>query len=207
MFSNYIRQTVIDHIFRNQAFTPASTIYVALLTTMPTAADGTGLVEVSGGSYAREALPLSAAASDGSTSSSSNVTFPQATANWGTILGFAVYDAASGGNYMGSHRFEQQIPAASLEAVTLARGIASFANANVSSVVVKDSTEATTYTENTDYWIQYESGVIARNPAGSITASQVLHVQYNYPASQVINSGNRLQINSGDIGLVWKSYL
>ncbi len=89
-------------------FTAAPTAYVALCTTAPTAIDGTGLVEVSGGSYARQALGSKGATStsgSGTTavrqaSASATITFPTATANWGTIVGVALYDASSAGNLL-----------------------------------------------------------------------------------------------------------
>ena len=88
---------------------PANT-YVALLTTAPTARDGTGAVEVSGGSYARQAVASSgwsviSTSGSGATSleqisNSGAVTFPTATGNWGTIVGAALYDASSAGNLL-----------------------------------------------------------------------------------------------------------
>lgn len=82
---------------------PANT-YVALFTTAPTNA-GTGGTEVSGGAYVRQTVTSSgwAAASGASptqTSNSSIITFPTATANWGTVTAFALYDAATGGNLL-----------------------------------------------------------------------------------------------------------
>jgi hypothetical protein len=96
-FSNYLEDKIIDHMLRNQAFTPPSTLYLALYTDDPTDAD-TG-TEVSGGSYARQAVTLSAA-SGGASSNSADITFPQATANWGTITHVGIRDAATGGNLL-----------------------------------------------------------------------------------------------------------
>jgi hypothetical protein len=96
-FSDYMENKIIDHILRNQAYTPPSTVYVALFTTA-TADDGSG-TEVSGGSYARQAVTLSAA-SGGASSNSADITFPQATADWGTITHLALMDAETGGNML-----------------------------------------------------------------------------------------------------------
>jgi hypothetical protein len=96
-FSNYLEDKIIDHMLRNQAFTPPSTLYLALYTDDPTDAD-TG-TEVSGGSYARQAVTLSAA-SGGASSNSADITFPQATADWGTITHVGIRDAATGGNLL-----------------------------------------------------------------------------------------------------------
>jgi len=96
-FSDYMENKVIDHMLRNQAFTPPSTLYMALYTVTPS--DAGGGTEVSGGSYARQTVTLSAA-SAGATSNSADITFPQATADWGTIVAVGIMDAASGGNLL-----------------------------------------------------------------------------------------------------------
>ncbi len=63
--------------------------------------DGTGFTEVSGGSYARvntSGLWNAAGGSAPSTkSNSSAITFPAATASWGTVLGFFLSDSVSAG--------------------------------------------------------------------------------------------------------------
>jgi hypothetical protein len=96
-FSDYLEDKIIDHMLRNQAFTPPTTVYVALFTTA-TADDGSG-TEVSGGAYVRQAVTL-AAASGGASSNSAAVTFPQATADWGTITHLALMDAESAGHML-----------------------------------------------------------------------------------------------------------
>ena len=96
-FTNYLEDKIIDHMLRNQAYTPPSTVYLALFTAAPS--DAGGGTEVSGGSYARQAVTLSAA-SGGASSNSADITFPQATADWGTVTHCALMDAASGGNML-----------------------------------------------------------------------------------------------------------
>jgi hypothetical protein len=96
-FSDYLEDKIIDHILRAQAFTPPATIYVGLFTAAPS--DAGGGTEVSGGSYARQSVALSAA-SGGASSNSADITFPQATADWGTIGWLALFDAVSAGNML-----------------------------------------------------------------------------------------------------------
>jgi hypothetical protein len=96
-FTDFIENKIIDHMLRNQSYTPPSTVYLALFTT-PTS-DAGGGTEVSGGSYARQAVILSAA-SGGASENSSDITFPQATADWGTITHVALMDALTGGNML-----------------------------------------------------------------------------------------------------------
>lgn len=101
--SDYLESAIINHLFRGSAFSAPTTLYVALYTTDPT--DAGGGVEVSGGSYARVAVTCnttnwSAPGTSGTTSNSNAITFPAATANWGTIGAMAFFDAASGGNML-----------------------------------------------------------------------------------------------------------
>jgi len=98
-FSTYLENKIIDHMLRNQSFTPPTTVYVALFTADNGLEGGTITGEVSGGAYARQAVTLSAA-SDGESSNSADIEFPTATADWGTITHVALMDAASGGNVL-----------------------------------------------------------------------------------------------------------
>jgi hypothetical protein len=108
LVSQYVRDKIVGWLF-GSAFGAAPTAYVALCTTAPTAIDGTGLVEVSGGSYARQAVGGSGALSTSGSgtsalrqaSASGTITFPVATLNWGTIVGVAFYDALTNGNFLG----------------------------------------------------------------------------------------------------------
>lgn len=109
--SDYLENKFIDWLLRGQTFTPPATVYIALYTANPS--DTGGGTEVSGGSYARVAVTSSLAnwagtqgagttvassGTGGQTSNNNVITFPAPTANWGTVTGMAIYDAASGGN-------------------------------------------------------------------------------------------------------------
>ena len=60
---------------------------------------------------------------------------------------------------------------------------------NITSIVVKDATEVTTYVEDTDYkWISKDRGIIEILAAGSIDDGDVLHITI----TPVALSGNRL---------------
>lgn len=84
-------------------FAPA-TWYLGLSTTLPSD-DGSNFTEPTGGSYARVALTNNstnfpaAANSNGVTSKSNGAkfTFPNPTGNWGNIVAFGFFLAASGG--------------------------------------------------------------------------------------------------------------
>ena len=95
--SNYLENALINATLRNTTYTSPATVYAALFTSDPTDA-GSGS-EVSGGSYSREAIAFGSP-SDGVSTNSSAVEFDQATANWGTITHFAIFDASSSGNML-----------------------------------------------------------------------------------------------------------
>jgi len=96
-FSNFLELEVLDHVFRNSAYTAPSTIYVALFTSAPN--DAGGGTEVSGNGYARQSMAFSAASS-GSISNSGSVEFPTATGSQGTITHVGLFDASSSGNLL-----------------------------------------------------------------------------------------------------------
>ena len=93
--SNYFENVIIN-LMRSTNFTGVAA-YVALYTTDPTDAD-TG-TEVSGGGYARQLAGLSAP-SDGVSSNASDIIFPTATADWGTVTHLGLRDAATLGNLL-----------------------------------------------------------------------------------------------------------
>lgn len=95
--SNFLLHELLDHALRNSDYVEPTTVYVALFTALPT--DSGGGTEVSGGSYARQSITFGAAASR-EVVSNATVTFPAATADWGTILGWALFDASSAGNML-----------------------------------------------------------------------------------------------------------
>lgn len=105
--SNYLENGLLNHVFRGVAFpTLGASVYLALFTTLP-GEDGSGGVEVSGGSYARQAVTRAtgqfkdpATGTQGLTENINTITFPTATADWGTVVGAAWMDAPSAGNML-----------------------------------------------------------------------------------------------------------
>ena len=95
--SDYLEDKLLDHVLRGTSYTSPTTVYVGLYTSDP--ADDNSGTEVSGGSYARQSLSVTTA-SAGIVTSSADVTFPQATANWGTISHIGILDALTSGNLL-----------------------------------------------------------------------------------------------------------
>jgi hypothetical protein len=96
-FSDYLEDELLDHVLSNAAFTSPTTVYCALYTAAPS--DAGGGTEVTGGSYAREAISFGAASS-GSASNDTAVTFTTATASWGTVTHVGIFDASTAGNLL-----------------------------------------------------------------------------------------------------------
>lgn len=97
-FSDYLARKCLEHTFKIAAFTQASNLYVALSFVDPLP-DGSGLVEPSGGGYAR-VIHNAWAYANRQASNAGSVQLPTATADWGTqnLTYFAVFDALIGGN-------------------------------------------------------------------------------------------------------------
>ena len=102
--SYYWAKKIADHVLGSQTLTVPATVYLALYTVAPTA-NGGG-TEVSGGSYARVAVTNNNTNWPDCTLGVSEKTlglaqaFAEATANWGTIVAFGLFDAASAGNLL-----------------------------------------------------------------------------------------------------------
>jgi hypothetical protein len=97
--SDYLENKVLDHRLGKTAYT-MPTVYVGLYTAAPS--DAGGGTEVTGGSYVRKSTAGADwnAAASGSSSNANAVTFVTATASWGTVTHFALFDASSAGNML-----------------------------------------------------------------------------------------------------------
>ena len=93
--SNYLENALVNATLRATTFTSPATVYVGLYTADPTDA-GTG-TEVSGGSYARQSVTFGAP-SNGVSTNSAAVEFPQCTSTWGTVSHIGILDASTSGN-------------------------------------------------------------------------------------------------------------
>jgi len=94
-FTDYLENAIIETMRATNI--TAAAVYVALFTTATD--DAGGGTEVTGGSYARQLAGLSVAAG-GASSNAADITFPTATADWGTVTHVALYDAVTVGNML-----------------------------------------------------------------------------------------------------------
>jgi hypothetical protein len=119
--SNYLENEVLDHVLGEGArdYTPSTTLHIALFSgtasdvlaaleagTNATTAGNWGYYEINTGAYARTAVNF-AAASGGSATTSADVTFPAATADYNntatsgaTVTCIAVVDADTSGQVL-----------------------------------------------------------------------------------------------------------
>jgi hypothetical protein len=95
--SNYLETALINGTLRNTTYTAPTTVYLALYTSDPTDAD-TG-TEVSGTSYARQSITFGSP-SNGASTNSAAIEFPQAGGSWGTVTHVGIRDASTAGNLL-----------------------------------------------------------------------------------------------------------
>ena len=95
--SNYLENALINATLRNTSYTSPAAVYVGLYTSDPTDAN-TG-TEVSGGSYTRTAVTMGSP-TDGVSTNTAAVEFPQASGTWGTVGWIGILDATSSGNLL-----------------------------------------------------------------------------------------------------------
>lgn len=116
--TDYLANKVRDHVLRNTSFTSPTTVYLALFTT-PIEEDGTG-TEVTGGSYARQAIAFDAGTLAGEAVQAAAETFtgmPSA-----TVHSVAVFDAVTAGNMLIFGALPRQRTVSSGDAFTLDAG-------------------------------------------------------------------------------------
>jgi hypothetical protein len=109
--SDYLENKIIDHVFRNRAYSVPTAINVDLFTAAPGETGGGTLV--SGGSYAAVTVgpsdsawkstqgtttAVASSGTGGQTMNGSAITYPTPTANWGSITHMALKDQS--GNYL-----------------------------------------------------------------------------------------------------------
>lgn len=105
--ATFLSNEILDHVLGNATvgnpYAPPGTVYIALGTAVAGTDQDAGFgSEVTGGAYARVGVANDAtnwpAAAAEAKSNGTVITFPQATAAWGTVTQFAIMDAATAGN-------------------------------------------------------------------------------------------------------------
>ncbi|MFA5453453.1 MAG: hypothetical protein WC248_07760 [Candidatus Methanomethylophilaceae archaeon] len=97
--SDYALAAILKHLHGETSYTAPTDTYLAVFVGNPLS---TG-TEVSGGSYARQAVTWNGVASGTQLFTDENegeIAFPEATADWGIVTHFATYDALTVGNML-----------------------------------------------------------------------------------------------------------
>ena len=98
--TNTLETAVINHILRQSPYTPATTTYAGIISTLSD--DGTTFTEFTAADYARQ--PISSiefdAASSGATSNNVDIAWPAAAVDWGSARYIGIFDAASAGGLL-----------------------------------------------------------------------------------------------------------
>ncbi len=118
--SHYLADKQLNAAYRNVAFTPPTTVYVALNTSDPTRAGNDTEVTLGNG-YARLALVMDAA-SLGASANSAILSWTAAGAAFGTITHISVWDASTVGNMLSSSPVDTPETVADLNIYEIAIG-------------------------------------------------------------------------------------
>jgi hypothetical protein len=94
--SDFTENLALTWLLTSSSATRPSAWYLGLFTSATS--DAGGGTEVSGGSYARQSVAFTVSTS--TASNSATITFPTASASWGTITHVAVFDASTSGNML-----------------------------------------------------------------------------------------------------------
>lgn len=103
-FTNYTENQIANHIFGSASFPKPTLLYIALFSAVADGEAGT-VTEISGNGYARAACAPGSnwtqpVGGNGTVANSVVISFPAATADWGSITAWGIYDAATAGNFL-----------------------------------------------------------------------------------------------------------
>ena len=100
--SDFLEDTLLEMVLNSVAYTEPAAVYIGLFTADPGDPGGGTEVSVGGTAYARQAMTQGWTVAGTATraGNSAAVTFPVATASWGTVTHMAIFDNVSGGNML-----------------------------------------------------------------------------------------------------------
>ena len=87
---------LLKYLLTTDSVTRPTNWYVGLYASGNQPSDSSAGTELSGNAYARQSVTFSVSGNSGT--NSGTITFPTATASWGTITFAGIFDASSGGN-------------------------------------------------------------------------------------------------------------
>ena len=183
--SDTLENAFLDHVTGNAAYSAPSAVYLGLTTSSGGVADsGTG-TEVAGNGYQRQEITFGASTAS-SVASNAAVTFPRSTAGQGTVYGWGIFSAQSGGDllYHGSFSSSRVVlvdesfyVAGGAISLTLGGALQGYAFQNWSNLTLRnvawaqptalylalDRSASTTATFDEPIWHDHASGTISGN--------------------------------------------
>ena len=184
--SDFLELELLDHVLKTEAYAVPTNIYVALSTADPLD-DESGIAEPVGGSYARVVMNAWDAAASRATENTDQITFAQATGNWGTITHWAIYDAITGGNFLAHGDFTTSkaaptgtnlyVAAGDIDVVFSAGGICD----NLANKLLDHVFKTTAYTPETNLYVALfttsptDTGVAGTEVTGGAYAREIMN--------------------------------
>jgi len=104
--SDYAEGKALDHILGTGAWTMPTGVVLGLFVSDP--GEAAGGTEVTGGTYSRTAITFNAAS--GGSATNILVTFPTATADWGTVSHWVIFDGSANRLAHGSFDTPKSVP-------------------------------------------------------------------------------------------------
>ena len=101
--SDFMELELIDHVLKVGSYAQPTNLFLALVTTLATDASIGGTLVEPASNYARVAAETWTAAASRATDNNGAITFVEATGSWGTIVGWAIVDSASGAGNVIAH--------------------------------------------------------------------------------------------------------
>ena len=125
--SDYLANELLDHVFKNDVFTPPANYYQALAVGAIVDADtGSTITEPSGSYERKEYTGGFATAIGGLSDNSTNFNFVTSTTAWGTILAFPLCDAVTAGNLLFTGAFNTAFVIEEGKIPNIAKGILNY---------------------------------------------------------------------------------
>ena len=194
---NYLEGKLVDHVLRNTAYTPPSTVYVALLSADP-GESGSTVNEISGASYARQSAAFDAP-SGGVSQNTYDIEFPQAQEDWDEVTHILLMDAASGGNPLFHQILKSPIEDEGFTSDHDVSVALDHENIIEDSEVVTSSDGNTTYYKGRDYTMDYTNGTITVLSTGLMADATSYLIDYEYANPKTITTNDIFKIPVGSL--------
>jgi hypothetical protein len=169
--TDYLEKELLDHVC-NATWNVPTTVFLGLFTADPTDTGVAG-TEVSGGAYSRTTITFVTAVTRNVTQKG-KVTFPQATADWGTVTHYGIHDAVSAGNMLahGSLNTSKSVVNGNTPSVATSEVVISYSAGEISDYLahklLDHSFRAATYTTPDTYVALATTDILDTDTGSSI---------------------------------------